>query len=84
MPELKRSQINNRKKALIIFTREPEPGYTKTRLMPYFSAEKCAELHRCMLKDISREMKSADADIIVAYTGGRNGPESSSGKEQRA
>jgi NAD(P)-dependent dehydrogenase (short-subunit alcohol dehydrogenase family) len=32
--------------ALIIFTREPEPGKTKTRLMPYFSPNECAELHR--------------------------------------
>ena len=68
-------QAVNSRKALIIFTREPEPGKTKTRLMPYLSAEKCAGLHRCMLKDIRDEMKSADADIIVAYTGGQNGPE---------
>ena len=46
------------------------PGATKTRLMPYYSAEKCAELHRCFLKDMAREMKKTDADIIVAYTGG--------------
>ena len=75
MPGLKRPQIDNKRNALIIFTREPEPGHTKTRLMPYFSAEKCAELHRCMLKDIRNEMRSVDADIIVAHTGGRNGPE---------
>ncbi len=75
MPGLKRPQINSKKNALIIFTREPEPGYTKTRLMPYFSAEECAGLHRCMLKDIRNEMRSVDADIIVAHTGGSNGPE---------
>ena len=75
MIRLKRKQINSSNNALIIFTREPEPGKTKTRLMPYFSAEKCVELHRCMLRDIRKEMKSADADIIVAYTGGQNGPE---------
>lgn len=56
--------------ALIVFTREPEPGKTKTRLMPYYSPDQCADLHRCMLKDISREMRKADADIIVVYTCG--------------
>ena len=59
-----------RKNAYVIFTREPVPGFTKTRLMPYYSAEKCAELHRCFLKDLSRWVKKIDADIIVAYTGG--------------
>lgn len=54
--------------ALIVFTREPEPGKTKTRLMPYFSPEQCAELHRCMIKDISREMKNADVSVVVAFT----------------
>ena len=75
MFRLKRAQANRDRNALIIFTREPESGKTKTRLMPYFSAEKCAELHRCMLRDISKEMKPVDADIIVAYTGGSDGPE---------
>lgn len=62
----RKSNINNN--ALIVFTREPEAGRTKTRLMPYFSASQCADLHRCMLKDISREVRKADADIVVAYT----------------
>ena len=75
MFRLKRSQVNSSRNALIVFTREPEPGKTKTRLIPYFSAEKCAELHRCMLKDIRGEMKKADADIIVSYTGGNEGTE---------
>lgn len=56
--------------ALIIFTREPEPGATKTRMMPYLTADKCSELHKCMLRDIAKEMRHVDADIIVAYTGG--------------
>ena len=75
MFRLKKSKVNSNRNALIVFTREPEPGRTKTRLMPYFSAEKCAELHRCMLKDISKEMRSVDADMIVVYTGGSDGPE---------
>lgn len=74
MINLKKQEGNSSRNALIIFTREPEPGKTKTRLMPYLSGENCAELHRCMLKDISNEMKAADADVVVAYTGGHAGP----------
>ncbi len=58
------------KNALIIFTREPVPGMTKTRLMPELSPEQCAELHKCFLNDISKEMDKQDADLFVAYTGG--------------
>lgn len=58
------------KNAYVIFTREPVPGSTKTRLMPYYTAEQCAELHRCFLRDIAREMRGHSFDIVVAYTGG--------------
>lgn len=66
----RRSKVGEKKNAYVVFTREPVPGTTKTRLIPYYSAEKCAELHKCFLKDLSREVKRVDADIIVAYTGG--------------
>ena len=62
----RRSKVGEKKNAYVVFTREPVPGTTKTRLMPYYSAEKCAELHKCFLKDLSREVKRVDADIIVA------------------
>lgn len=65
-----RKRKGNNSSALIIFTREPEAGVTKTRMMPYFTAEQSAELHRCMLRDIGRQAQAADADIIVAYAGG--------------
>ena len=65
-----RKRKNKSKNAYVIFTREPVPGLTKTRLMPYYTAEECAELHKCFLRDIAREMKGGDFDIIVAYTGG--------------
>ena len=44
------------KQALILFTRIPVPGKTKTRLMPYFSPKQCAKLHTCFLKDISEQI----------------------------
>ena len=64
-----RIKSENNSNALIIFTREPLAGKTKTRMMPYLSPEQCAELHRCMLRDIAAEAKQVDADVIVAYTG---------------
>ena len=65
----KRKEFSS-KNAWILFTREPVPGMTKTRLMPYFSETQCAMLHKCFIRDIAREMTKADADIIIAYTGG--------------
>ena len=64
---LRKGKKNN---AYVIFTREPVPGSTKTRLMPYYNAVQCAELHKCFMHDIAHEMKGRDFDIIVAYTGG--------------
>lgn len=56
--------------ALIIFTRVPVPGETKTRLMPYFTPEQCARLHVCFLKDIAAMCREGEneADIYVCYS----------------
>lgn len=59
-----------RTRALIIFTRIPVPGETKTRLMPYFTPKQCAKLHSCFLKDIAVMCKKAEADVYICYTGG--------------
>ncbi len=59
-----------KKRALIIFTRVPVPGRTKTRLMPYFTPGQCAKLHVCFLKDIAVVCRKAEADIYVCFTGG--------------
>lgn len=56
------------KRAIIIFTRVPIPGQTKTRMMPYFTPVQCATLHSCFLKDIGCECRKCKADIFVAYT----------------
>lgn len=56
------------KKAVIIFTRVPVPGDTKTRLMPYLSPKQCARLHTCFLRDIAAQCANAQADIFVCYT----------------
>lgn len=54
--------------ALIVFTRVPIPGATKTRLMPFLNGEECAKLHSCFLKDIYRKVEPAGADVFVFYT----------------
>lgn len=56
------------KKAVICFTRVPQPGKTKTRLMSFLTGEECAALHSAFLKDISAVLAPYDADVFVAYT----------------
>ena len=57
-----------KKRALIIFTRVPVPGQTKTRLMPYFTPRQCARLHRCFLEDLAKVCSKAGADVFVCWT----------------
>jgi rSAM/selenodomain-associated transferase 1 len=54
--------------ALILFTRLPLPGRTKTRLMPWLGPEECAALHRAMLRDTSETLRRTGRDIFVFYT----------------
>ncbi len=54
--------------ALILFTRVPIPGQTKTRLMPFLSGEECAKVHTCFVKDIYAKAKEVGADLFVFYT----------------
>ncbi len=57
-------------KALILMTRIPIPGKTKTRLMEILSPKECAQIHKCFLLDIfnSFEYIKNDIDIFVTYT----------------
>jgi len=57
------------KEAVLIFTRIPLPGQTKTRLMPYYTGAECAALHRCFLADIAGECRKTDCDLFIYYTG---------------
>ncbi|MBS4979809.1 MAG: TIGR04283 family arsenosugar biosynthesis glycosyltransferase [Lachnospiraceae bacterium] len=58
------------KQAVILFTRVPEAGKTKTRMMPYLTPGQCEKLHTCFLKDIRRQCESCKADIFVCCTPG--------------
>lgn len=56
------------KNAVIIFTRVPIPGQTKTRMMPTLAPQQCEQLHTCFLKDIRCACEQCGADIYVCYT----------------
>ena len=61
-------------KKLIIFTRYPEPGITKTRLIGALGANGAAGLHRQMAEQVvgvARELKaSAGIGIEISFAGG--------------
>ena len=55
--------------ALILMTRIPIPGKTKTRLMDLLTGDECAGLHMAFLKDLMTtftELK--DIDVFMTYT----------------
>lgn len=58
---------------LIIFTRFPEAGKTKTRLIPALGPEKAAKLQQRMTEKISREalmlIKESAISVTIFYTG---------------
>lgn len=56
--------------ALILMTRIPIPGKTKTRLMEILTGEECAELHRCFLIDMFKviEQFKKTTDVYITYT----------------
>ncbi len=58
------------KKALILMTRVPIPGQTKTRLMTILSKQECANIHFCFLKDIFEmyEYIKDEIDLYLTYT----------------
>lgn len=53
--------------AIVIFTRVPEAGKTKTRLMPHLTPKECEKLHICFLQDIRKECEKCSADVFVSY-----------------
>lgn len=57
---------------LMLFTRYPEAGNTKTRLIPRLGAVRAAELQRWMTASMAREMASLrpDIDRQVHFSGG--------------
>lgn len=62
------------KKSLIVFTRYPEIGKTKTRLIPAIGAEKAADIQRQMteytLKIVAQAQMDINFDVNVFFNGG--------------
>ncbi|MDU4860488.1 MAG: TIGR04282 family arsenosugar biosynthesis glycosyltransferase [Terrisporobacter othiniensis] len=56
------------KEAIIIFTRVPIPGKTKTRLQSFLTKEQCAQIHKNFLKDIKYTCEKLKRDIFIFYT----------------
>ena len=54
---------------VIIFTRIPIPGKTKTRLQPLLSGEQCCQLHRAFLVDIYNVLRLSESmcDVVLYY-----------------
>ncbi len=56
---------------LIVFTRYPEPGATKTRMIPALGPEGAAELHRKLTEHTLRQARRfSAASVEVQWTGG--------------
>ncbi|MFB2917962.1 MULTISPECIES: TIGR04282 family arsenosugar biosynthesis glycosyltransferase [Aerosakkonema] len=62
------------KQCLILFTRYPEPGKAKTRLIPVLGAEGAANLHRQMTENAIAQIKKLQSSdflsVEVHFTGG--------------
>jgi rSAM/selenodomain-associated transferase 1 len=59
------------KSCLIVFTRYPEPGKTKTRLIPVLGAEGAANLHRQLTETVITQVKELSNVLVeVHFTGG--------------
>lgn len=62
------------RRALIIFTKYPQPGLAKTRLIPTLGAVGAADLQRSMTAATLKEMQALSTvegvDIYVYFTGG--------------
>lgn len=59
--------------ALILMSRAPAAGQTKTRLESHLKAEECAQLHKAFLKDINAKLlnlkdQHPDLKLYLSYT----------------
>lgn len=58
------------KQALILFTRVPQPGKTKTRLLGLLTAEACADAHAAFLQDQAEACRDpARWELLIFYGG---------------
>lgn len=53
--------------AVIIMSRVPRPGKTKTRLMSHMNGQECADFHRAALRDICYTVRKSGLDGYIYY-----------------
>jgi rSAM/selenodomain-associated transferase 2/rSAM/selenodomain-associated transferase 1 len=62
------------KSRIIVMTRFPEPGKTKSRLIPTISANRAATLHRCLIANtlcvVCQWAEDHGGDVEVRFSGG--------------
>lgn len=59
--------------ALILMSRVPIAGKTKTRLIGPLTAQRAAQLHQCFLHDLSFMLSTADSDLTIFVSYGDEG-----------
>lgn len=55
------------KSALLVFTRAPVPGQTKTRLIPLLGAQGAAEFHQSVLQSTLAEVNTSDFGTVEIW-----------------
>ncbi|HLC18563.1 MAG TPA: TIGR04282 family arsenosugar biosynthesis glycosyltransferase [Thermodesulfobacteriota bacterium] len=59
----------NKRHAVAVMVKVPEPGYVKTRLVPALTEVEAAGLYECFLKDIFGKLSMLEhVDLFAAYT----------------
>jgi len=60
------------KSALLVFTRTPVPGQTKTRLIPLLGAQGAADFHQAILQSTLAEANASDFETIEIWCATEN------------
>ena len=61
------SRNNSNKKTVILFTRIPVPGKTKTRLNPFLTPDECVGLHYAFMADELEAISATAYRVDVCY-----------------
>ncbi|MFZ5867424.1 MAG: TIGR04283 family arsenosugar biosynthesis glycosyltransferase [Thermodesulfobacteriota bacterium] len=72
--EKREGKLREPRERVVLFTRYPEPGRTKTRMIPFLGAEKAADLHAQMteftLERLNEVRNRRAVSIEIRYAGG--------------